>query len=64
MSRIKNSFMRFLFVDRSASFIFFLSTATSSRMIRSSSCFDLDSPIAFTSSKKSFERCEPDMVAR
>lgn len=32
---------------------------TSFMMIRSSSCFDLLSPMAFTSSKKSFERWLP-----
>ena len=35
---------------------------TSRTMIRSSSCFDFDSPIALTSSKKSRLRWEPDMM--
>ena len=42
---------------------FFLSVIISEAMIRSSSCFDLDSPMALMSSKNSFERCMPDMVA-
>jgi len=41
---------------------FFLSVAISRRMIRSSSCLDLDSPIALSSSKNSLDRCIPDMV--
>ena len=33
---------------------------TSREMMRSSSCLDLDSPIALTSSKKSLDKCDPD----
>jgi len=42
--------------------IFFLRVEISRWMMRSSSCLDLDSPIALRSSKNSLERCIPDMV--
>ncbi len=41
---------------------FFLRARISEAMIRSSSCLDLDSPMALISSKNSFDRCIPDMV--
>lgn len=42
--------------------IFFLRVPISRWMMRSSSCLDLDSPIALRSSKNSLERCIPDMI--
>lgn len=41
---------------------FFLRVRISEAIIRSSSCLDLDSPMALISSKNSFDRCIPDMM--
>lgn len=41
---------------------FFFRVIISEAMIRSSSCFDFDSPMALMSSKNSLDRCIPDML--
>ena len=41
---------------------FFFRVSISEAMIRSSSCLDLDSPMALMSSKNSLERCIPDIL--